>query len=76
MCVTYLCCSSLASAGPAVREPPGAAGAEGQPEGGAEGEGAAPDGEAGQCRRGATRTSGTSGIGWDCATPELSNFGT
>lgn len=49
MCVTYLCSSSLASAGPAVRNPPGAPGAEGQPEGGPEGEGAASDGEAGQC---------------------------
>lgn len=49
MCVTCLCSSSLASAGPAVRNPPGAPGAEGQPEGGPEGEGAASDGEAGQC---------------------------
>lgn len=46
----YLCSSTLASAGPAVRNPPGAAGAEGQPKGGPEGEGAASDGEAGQCR--------------------------
>lgn len=33
-----------------MRNPPGAPGAEGQPEGGPEGEGAASDGEAGQCR--------------------------
>lgn len=35
-----------------MRNPPGAAGAEGQSEGGPEGEGAAFDGEAGQCHCG------------------------
>lgn len=42
------CFSFMLSSGPVVRNPQGAAGAEGQPEGRPEGEGAASNGETGQ----------------------------